>query len=228
VAPGWTNWALESFMDEAAHSIGQDPLAFRITRLTGRGINAGSAPNAVGGANRQANVLRRVAARAGWGRSLPVNAGLGLASSFGQEREMPTWCACAAEVAVDRKTGVVSVRKLWLDVDAGSIIDPDGARAQAEGAMLWGLSMALYEGTDFANGRVRDANLDTYTPLRTGDVPDLDIAFVESTEAPMGLGEPPTTVIAPAIGNAIFAATGLRLRHLPIRPADVLAALART
>jgi CO/xanthine dehydrogenase Mo-binding subunit len=227
VAPGWTNWALESFMDEAAHSIGQDPLAFRLARLTGRGINAGSAPNAVGGANRQANVLRRVAERAGWGRSLPANAGLGLASSFGQERGMPTWCACAAEVEIDRNTGAVSVRKLWLDIDAGTIIDPDGARAQAEGAMLWGLSMALYEGTDFANGRVRDTNLDTYTPVRISDVPDFDIAFVDSSEAPMGLGEPPTTVIAPAIGNAIFAATGIRFRRLPIRSADVLEALAK-
>jgi CO/xanthine dehydrogenase Mo-binding subunit len=228
VAPGWTNWALESFMDEAAHKIGQDPLTFRLARFTGRGINAGSAPNAVGGAHRQANVLRRVAERAGWGRKTSANTGLGLASSFGQERGMPTWCACAAEVEVDRKTGVVSVRKLWLDIDAGSIIDPDGARAQAEGAMLWGLSMALYEGTDFANGKVRDTNLDTYTPVRISDVPEFEIAFVESTEAPMGLGEPPTTVIAPAIGNAIFAATGIRLRHLPIRPSDLLDAAAHT
>ena len=228
VAPGWTNWALESFMDEAAHQIGQDPLTFRLARFTGRGINAGSAPNAVGGAHRQANVLRRVAERAGWGRKTSANTGLGLASSFGQERGMPTWCACAAEVEVDRKTGVVSVRKLWLDIDAGSIIDPDGARAQAEGAMLWGLSMALYEGTDFANGKVRDTNLDTYTPVRISDVPEFEIAFVESTEAPMGLGEPPTTVIAPAIGNAIFAATGIRLRRLPIRPSDLLDAAAHT
>jgi CO/xanthine dehydrogenase Mo-binding subunit len=226
VAPGWTNWALESFMDEAAHKIGQDSLEFRLGRFTGRGINAGSSPNAVGGASRQANVLRRVAQRAGWGRKMPVNTGLGLASSFGQDRDMPTWCACAAEVEVDRKTGVVSVRKLWLDIDAGSVIDPDGARAQAEGAMLWGLSMALYEGTDFVNGKVRDTNLDTYMPVRISDVPEFDIAFVDSTEAPMGLGEPPTTVIAPAIGNAIFAATGIRLRRLPITPGDVLDAAA--
>jgi CO/xanthine dehydrogenase Mo-binding subunit len=224
VSPGWTNWALESFMDEAAHRTGQDPLAFRLACLTGRGTNGGSAPNAVGGARRQANVLRRVAERVGWGRAMPSDSGLGLASSFGQERGMPTWCACAAEVSVDRTSGVVTVRKLWLDIDAGIIIDPDGARAQVEGAMLWGLSMALHEGTDIASGRVRDTNLDTYTPVRISDVPEFDIAFVDSTEVPVGLGEPPTTVIAPAIGNAIFAATGIRLRHLPIRPADLLAA----
>ena len=93
--------------------------------------------------------------------------------------------------------------------------------------MLWGLSMALYEGTDFANGRVRDTNLDTYTPLRMSDVPEFDIAFVDSAEVPTGLGEPPTTVIAPAIGNAIFRATGVRVRHLPIRPDDVLKASTR-
>jgi isoquinoline 1-oxidoreductase subunit beta len=226
VAPGWTNWALESFMDEAAHRIGQDPLAFRLARLTGRGRNVGSAPNAVGGASRQANVLRRVAERAGWGRTLAAGSGLGLASSFGQEREMPTWCACAAEVAVDETTGVVTVRKLWVEIDAGTIVNPDGARAQAEGAVLWGLSMALYEGTAFADGRVRDTNLTGYTPLRISDAPPFDIAFVESQAVPTGLGEPPTTVVAPAIANAIFAATGLRLRHIPIRPADVLAAKA--
>jgi len=225
VSPGWTNWALESFMDEGAHATGQDPFAFRLACLTGQGNNAGSVPNAVGGAHRQANVLRRVAEIAGWGRALPAGSGLGLATSFGQDRDMPTWCACAAEVSVDQKTGVITVRKLWLALDAGLIIDPDGARAQAEGAMLWGLSMALYEGTDFANGRVRDTNLDSYTPLRISDVPDLDIVFVESMEPPVGLGEPPTTVIAPAIGNAVFAATGRRLRHLPIRPSDLLEAM---
>ncbi|WP_186075032.1 xanthine dehydrogenase family protein molybdopterin-binding subunit [Burkholderia gladioli] len=228
VAPGWTNWALESFMDEAAHAQGIDPVALRLAHLTGSGRNAGAAPNSVGGALRQANVIRRVAARAGWGRAMPVDTGLGLASSFGQERAMPTWCACVAQVKVDRRTGGVTVQKLWMEIDAGSIIDPDGAIAQAQGATLWGLSMALYEGTAFENGNVKDMNLDTYTPLRMADVPDMEIVFVENVEAPVGLGEPPTTVVAPAIGNAIFAAVGVRMRDLPIRAAAIKSALVRT
>ena len=85
--------------------------------------------------------------------------------------------------------------------------------------------MALHEGTEFVDGQVRDTNLDTYTPLRMRDVPALDVEFLASTEPPTGLGEPATTVVGPAIGNAIFAAVGARLRHLPMRPADVLAAL---
>jgi len=225
VAPGWTNWALESFMDEVAHVQKIDPVALRLAHLTGAGRNAGTAPSSTGGALRQANVIRRVAARAGWGRAMPPDTGLGLASSFGQERAMPTWCACVAQVKIDRQTGHVTVQKLWMQIDAGSIIDPDGAMAQAQGATLWGLSMALYEGTGFENGYVKDLNLDTYTPLRMADVPDMDIAFVDSTEAPVGLGEPPTTVVAPAIGNAIFAAVGVRMRHLPVRATDIRLAL---
>lgn len=139
---------------------------------------------------------------------------------------MPTWVACVARVHVDRKTGVVRVEKLTLVTDAGTIVDPDGALAQTQGAALWGLSMALHEGTEFVNGLVKDTNLDTYQPLRMADVPELDIAFVESEQVPVGLGEPATTVVAPAIGNAIFAAVGARVRHLPIAPAAVLDALA--
>lgn len=117
------------------------------------------------------------------------------------------------------------LEKLTIVVDAGSIIHPDGALAQVEGGALWGASMALHEGTEFAKGEVRDTNLDTYTPMRMGDVPEVEVEFLPSTEAPVGLGEPATTVVGPAIGNAIFAAVGARLRDLPIRPADVMAAL---
>jgi CO/xanthine dehydrogenase Mo-binding subunit len=138
---------------------------------------------------------------------------------------MPTWTACAAQVHVNRDTGKVTCQKLTVVIDAGTIVHPDGALAQVEGAALWGLSMALHEGTEFENGQVRATNLNAYTPLRMADVPELDIEFVASTETPVGLGEPPTTVVAPAIGNAIFAAVGIRLRHLPIRPQAILDAL---
>lgn len=225
VGPGWTNWALESFMDEAAHQLKLDPLQFRLKLLDASGGNAGSTPNAVGGAKRQAAVLQRVAEISGWGGTLPADTGLGIATSFGQERDMPTWVTCVARVKVGRVTGDVRVEKLFLVADAGTVVHPDGAMAQMEGAALWGLSMALHEGTQFQDGQVRDTNLNTYTPLRMGDVPDMQIEFLPSTETSVGLGEPATTVVAPAIANAIFAATGARLRHLPMRPAAVLEAL---
>jgi CO/xanthine dehydrogenase Mo-binding subunit len=140
---------------------------------------------------------------------------------------MPTWVACVARVRVDRDRGAVLVDKLTIVVDAGTLVHPDGALAQIQGGALWGLSMALHEGTEFVRGQVKDTNLDTYTPLRIGDVPELEVEFIDSTEAPVGLGEPGTTVVAPAIGNAVFAAVGIRLRHLPIRPDTVLRALTR-
>ncbi len=227
VGPGWTNWAVESFMDEAAHAVGADPVAFRVGMLDAKGRNAGSSPNSVGGALRQRAVVQRVAQKAGWGAAMPKNTGLGLATTFGQERNMPTWVACVARVAVNPDSGVVKVERLTIVVDAGTIVDPGGALAQIEGGALWGLSMALHEGTEFVKGQVKDTNLDSYTPLRMGDEPELDIEFIDSAEVPTGLGEPGTTVVAPAIGNAIFAAVGARLRHLPIRPASMLQALRR-
>jgi isoquinoline 1-oxidoreductase beta subunit len=226
VGSGWVNWALESFMDEAARAMKRDPVEFRLAMLDGAGRNAGSAPDSVGGALRQAHVLKRAAEKGGWGTSMPDGTGLGIATTFGQERTMPTWTACVARVRVDRKSGAVKVEKLTIVVDAGTVVDPDGALAQAEGSSLWGTSLALHEGSQFVNGQVQDKNLDTYTPLRMGDVPELDIEFVASTEVPVGLGEPCTTVVGPAIGNAIFAAVGARVRDLPIRPAAILQALA--
>lgn len=225
VGPGWTNWALESFIDEAAHHIKADPVAFRLKLLSGKGRNAGSAPNAIGGALRQAEVVRRVAERAGWGAKMPADTGLGIATSFGQERDMPTWVACAARLHVDRSTGLVRVQKLTLVVDAGTVVDPDGALAQVQGASLWGLSMALHEGTEFLAGQVKDTNLNTYNPLRIADVPAINVSFVDNSYAPVGLGEPATTVVAPAIANAIHSAVGVRLRHIPITPAAILQAL---
>jgi len=227
VGPGYTAWALEQQIDEVAHATGQDPLALRLSLLDAQGRNAGEAPASTGGAARLAAVLQRAAERARWDErvDLPADTALGVAVSTGQERAMPTWVATVAQVHVDRGSGVVTVQKLTTVVDAGTIVHPDGAMAQLEGGTLWGLSMALYEATSFADGQTTDRNLDTYTPLRIDQVPELDLSFVESDEMPVGLGEPGVIAVAPAIANAVFAAVGARVRDLPIRPEAVKAAL---
>ncbi|MEN7344030.1 MAG: molybdopterin cofactor-binding domain-containing protein, partial [Pseudomonadota bacterium] len=212
VGPGWTGFAVESFMDEVAAITGEDPVAFRLKRLDAAGKNAGKAPEAVGGASRLARVLEDVAKRANWGQDVPAGRGQGVAVCAGQERTMPTWVACVADVSVDENTGAVTVNKLTYSIDCGTAVDPDGALAQAEGAALWGVSLALHEGTEIENGEVKAKNLGAYTPLRMPDVPELDIAFVDAGEFPTGLGEPPLIVVAPAIANAIYAASGARVR----------------
>ena len=217
VGPGWTGWAVESFMDELAHHLGEDPIEFRLRLLDGTGKNAGDQHGAVGGAARLKAVLEDVRDRSGWGGDLPDGEGLGVAVCGGQQRDMATWIACVAHVAVDKPAGSVEVRKIWQTIDCGTVVHPDGAMAQAEGACLWGLSLALHEGTAFENGQVRDTNLDSYSPLRMEDVPELDIRFVDNSQFPTGLGEPPVIPVAPAIASAIFATSGIRARDLPIR-----------
>ena len=225
VGPGWTGWAVESFMDEAAHHAQKDPLQFRLDMLIAEGRNAGDTPVAQGGAARQAAVLQKAADMIGWGTPQAENSGLGIASTFGQERDMPTWVACGVQVKVDKSNGLVDVEKLIIVIDAGIIVDPNGAEAQCQGAALWGLSMALYEGTELLNGQYKDSNFDTYTPLRLGQTPDVKIEFIDSKYPPSGLGEPAVTPVAPAIANAIYQAVGVRLRKLPMKPSDLKSAL---
>ncbi|XQW83803.1 molybdopterin cofactor-binding domain-containing protein [Thalassotalea piscium] len=228
VGPGWTGWAVESFIDEAAHQLGKDPLQFRLDMLIAEGRNAGSTPVAKGGAARQATVLRKAAELIGWGTPQAKDTGIGIASTFGQERNMPTWVSCAVQVHVDKTNGLVNVQKLVIAIDAGIIVDPNGAEAQCQGAALWGLSMALYEGTEIRDGQYKDSNFDTYTPLRLGQTPEIKIAFIPSEMPPSGMGEPAVTPVAPAIANAIYQAVGVRLRKLPMKPSDLTNALMST
>jgi CO/xanthine dehydrogenase Mo-binding subunit len=217
VGPGWIGWGVECFMDELAAIAGEDPVDYRLTLLDAAGKNAGSSPNSVGGAARLTAVLKDVCNRAGWGKALPRGEALGVAVAQGQERNMPTWIGCIAHVKVDAQMKEITVKKIWQSIDCGTVVHPDGAMAQAEGAALWGVSLALHEGTTIEHGQVSDKNLNSYTPLRMADVPELDIRFVDSSEFPTGLGEPPVIAVAPAIGNAVFAASGVRVRDLPMR-----------
>ena len=225
VAPAWTFWAVESFMDELAHAAKKDPVEFRLALLDATGPNAGSAPNSVGGAKRIANVLRYAVEKSGYGqKKLPKGTGQGVAVVSSQERSSPTWTACVAEVSVGAD-GVVKVNKLTIAIDIGTTVNPDGARAQTEGATLWGLSLALYEQASMRKGNLVQANFDTYTPLRMSQVPELDIHVLSTGNYPAGVGEPAVTVVSPAVANAVYNAVGARVRTLPLTPDKVKAAM---
>lgn len=225
VAPAWTFWAVESFVDEIAHKAGKDPVEFRLAMLDAAGVNAGSAPNSVGGAKRIADVIKVAVEKSGYGKKqLPKGHGMGLAAVSSQERNTPTWTAGVAEVSVD-KDGVVTLHKMTIAIDVGTTVNPDGVRAQVEGATLWGVSLALYEQAMMKNGGIEQANFDTYTPLRMAQMPELDIHVVATGNYPAGVGEPAVTVVAPAVANAVFNAVGARVRTLPLTPDKVKAAM---
>jgi CO/xanthine dehydrogenase Mo-binding subunit len=197
VAPGWTFWAIESMIDEIAHATGQDPAQFRIALLDGKGKNDG-------GAQRLRNTLLAAMGLAGYGtRKLPKGEGLGVACVSSQERAAASWTACVAHVAV-APSGTVIVKKLTVATDVGTQVHPDNIRAQVEGAALWGLSLAMYEKATLKDGGIEQTNFDTYTPLRMSQVPEVAVTVIANGEKPTGVGEPAVTVVAPAIGNAIF------------------------
>ena len=217
VAPGWTFWAVESLIDEVAHAIGKDPAEFRLAMLDGAGDNAG--------APRLANTLRAAMGLSGYGTlQLPKGEGLGVACVSSQERKVSTWTACVAHVAVS-DSGEVKVKKLTVATDVGTAVNPDGIRAQITGAANWGLSLAMFEKATMKDGAIEQTNFDSYTPMRMAQHPDVQIALIANGEGPTGVGEPAVTVIAPALGNAIFNAVGARVRALPITAEAVKAAM---
>jgi isoquinoline 1-oxidoreductase subunit beta len=227
VAPAWTFWAVESTMDEIAHATGQDPVEMRLKLLDGAGANAGGdKPQNVGGAKRLANVLRAAVGRSGYGAvKLGANEGMGIACVSSQERSSPTWTACVAHVKVDPKTGEVTLKKVTVAMDVGTIVNPDGVRAQIEGSIFWGTSLAMLEKATLKDGGIEQTNFDGYTPMRMSQIPEIDVSIIGNGEPAVGCGEPAVTVIAPAIGNAVFNAVGARVRSLPITAEAVKAAM---
>jgi isoquinoline 1-oxidoreductase len=211
VAPNYTFFAVESFVDELARLAGVDPVQFRLSML--------------GGAPRLARVLSLAAERAGWGTPLPANVGRGVACVTAQEKKSPTWTASVVQAQVDPATGGVKVQKITCAVDCGIVVNPDGVRAQIEGSLLFGLSNALKERGTVKNGALEQSNFHDYQVLRMNEVPEVEVYVVESTEFPTGVGEPGVTTIAPALSNAIFAATGARVRSVPLLPDRVLKAI---
>jgi isoquinoline 1-oxidoreductase beta subunit len=197
VGPSHNVFVTEGFMDELAVAAKQDPVAYRRALLD-------KAPRAKA-------VLELAAEKAGWGQPLPKRVGRGVSVRFAFE----TYMAQVAEVEVSGD-GEVRVRRVVCAVDCGIVVNPDTVRAQIQGAIIFGITAALYGEITLKNGRVEQANFDTYQILRIDEAPVIDVYIVNSAEAPGGMGEAGTSAIVPAVINAIFAATGKRLRKLPI------------
>jgi len=193
------NFVIESFVDELAATSKQDPVAFRRALL-------GKSPRAMA-------LLGVAAKEAGWGKPLPRGHGRGVAllySGWG------TYLAQVAEVEVTG-SGDVRVHRIVCAVDCGRIVNPDIVRAQIESGVVYGISAALWGEVTLKNGRVEQSNFHNYRVLRMNEAPPIDVHLARNNEAPGGIGEPGTAVTAPSLGNAIFAATGKRIRKLPLQ-----------
>lgn len=207
VATGWWRglgllanvFAVESFMDEAAHAAGADPLAFRLQHLPEGELGS-----------RMRRVLEAAAERAGW-VSPPAGRALGIACCY----DAGTVLAEVAEVSVENNW--IRVHKVTAAVDPGLVINPDGAAAQIQGAITMGVSSTLLEEVTVKDGALQARNFGAYRLLTMDQAPAIDVILLESSQQPSGLGEPPIGPVAAAVANAVFALTGQRLRRLPLR-----------
>ena len=210
-------WATQCFVDELAHAAGRDPLAFTLDLVA-----SVPAPNSAAGGRgfdpaKMTNVLRLATERAGWGAPRPRGEGMGLAITHTNN----AYIAIVADVAVSRD-GTLTIKKLTAAVDAGTIINLSAAESQVQGAMLDGISAAWFQKVTIERGAAAQTNFDSYPMLRMNHSPPVvDVQFVKSVAPPTGLGEPGLPAAAPALCNAIFAATGKRVRTLPIIGADL-------
>ncbi len=197
VGPSHNVFVTESFIDELAAAAKQDPVAYRRALLD-------KAPRARA-------VLELAAQKAGWGKPLPKGVGRGVSLQFA----FATYLAQVAEVEVS-KDGAVRVRRVVCAVDCGTVVNPDTVRAQIQSAVIFGLTAALHGEITLKGGRVGQSNFHDYPMLRMNEAPTIEVYIVNSGELPGGMGEAGTSAIAPALTNAIFAATGKRIRKLPV------------
>ena len=197
VGPSHNVFVTESFMDELAAAAKQDPVAYRLALLD-------KTPRAKA-------VLALAAEKAGWGQPLPQRVGRGVSVQF----VFASYLAQIAEVEV-AKDGAVRVRRVVCAVDCGTAVNPDTVRAQIQSAVIFGITAALYGEITLKDGRVEQTNFDTYRIMRIDEAPAIEVYIVQNSEPPGGMGEAGTSAIVPAVTNAIFAATGKRLRKLPV------------
>src|SRR3982074_1706468 len=197
VGPSHNVFVVDTFMDELAAAAKQDPVAYRLALLD-------KAPRAKA-------VLALAAEKAGWGQPLPDRVGRGVSVQF----VFATYMAHVAEVEVSR-SGAVRVRRVVCAVDCGTVVNPDTVRAQIQSAIMFGITAALYGEITLKDGRVEQTNFDTYQILRMKEAPAVEVHIIQNSEPPGGIGEAGTSAIVPAVTNAIFLATGKRLRRLPI------------
>ena len=214
VENSFNGFMVESFIDELAHAAGQDPYQFRkrllqmpaIPRPKTEGGEGGPPPDM----KRLVAVLDLVAEKAGWSKPLGPNRGRGIACTTTY-----AYLAEVAEVTVDHDN--IRVDRLVMAVDCGQVVNPNGARSQLEGGMMFTLSAVLKEAITIKDGAAAQQNFDDYSVLRISEAPALETHFVESHDDPHGLGEAAVWLTGPAIANAVFAATGKRLRRMPLR-----------
>ncbi|MDB5922871.1 MAG: tat (twin-arginine translocation) pathway signal sequence domain protein [Betaproteobacteria bacterium] len=197
VGPSHNVFVTESFMDELAAAAKQDAVAYRQALLD-------KTPRAKA-------VLELAAQKAGWGKPLPKGVGRGVSVQF----VFATYLAQVAEVEVS-KDGAVHVRRVVCAVDCGTVVNPDTVRAQIQSAIIFGITAALHGQITLKGGRVEQSNFHDYRMLRMNEAPAIEVYIVNSVEPPGGMGEAGTSAIAPAVTNAIFAATGTRVRRLPV------------